>query len=184
MQGLNSPMSGESGPCPMIRRWMCHSILGDQLRLTELWSRALRAGEQVFWSSMNLDLLHLRPALPLEANICEYTNKGDFTCESEKQFDSTYQNINPHSILKTMAHLDILSYLSADSDHWSLIHSNRCMNSWYRSTIGSWKHNLNEANKTDMMHRILSGKQHRALPRLATSTWWVTWGLIHTTTDS
>ena len=57
---------------------------------------------------MNLDLLHLRPALPLEANICEYTNKGDFTCESEKQFDSTYQNIDPHSILKTMAQLDIL----------------------------------------------------------------------------
>ena len=63
---------------------------------------------------MNLDLLHLRRALPLEANICEDTNKGGFTFESEKQFD---KKINRHSILKTMAQLDILSYLSADSDH-------------------------------------------------------------------
>ena len=31
------------------------------------------------------------------------------------------------------------------------------MNHWYRSTIGSWKQNLNKANKTDMVHRILSG---------------------------
>ena len=66
---------------------------------------------------LKLDLLHLRPALPPEANICEDTNKGGFTFESEKQFDSTYQNINPHSILKTMAQLHILSYLSTDSDH-------------------------------------------------------------------
>ena len=68
---------------------------------------------------MSLDLLHLLPALPPEANICEDTpaNKGGFTFESEKQFDSTYQNIDPHSILKTMAQLDIFSYLSADNDH-------------------------------------------------------------------